>query len=206
MVFTAKDFGPQILQLDGISKKTVEEHLKLYTGYVNKSNEILDKLPKVDLSTANQVFSDARALKVELSFALGGMQNHEIYFSHLKAGAARRRPGIFLRQIEKDFGSFDNYIKDLKATGLSGRGWAWTVWFPAAGRLINWLGDSQNTYMNWDLKPILALDVYEHAYFLDFGVNRGGYIDTFVKNLDWERIGQNYEQARLAADAALARH
>ena len=80
------------------------------------------------------------------------------------------------------------------------------MWFPAAGRLINWLGDSQNTYMNWDLKPILALDVYEHAYFLDFGVNRGGYIDTFVKNLDWERIAQNYEQARLAADAAMARH
>ena len=89
MVFTAKDFGPQILQLDGISKKTVEEHLKLYTGYVNKSNEILDKLPKVDLSTANQVFSDARALKVELSFALGGMQNHQ---DLLFASEGGRRP------------------------------------------------------------------------------------------------------------------
>ncbi len=86
MLFTAKDFGTAIFDLDGISKKTIEDHLKLYQGYVNKSNEIMEKLTKVDLTTANQVFSDARALKVDLSFAIGGMQNHEVYFSHLKRG------------------------------------------------------------------------------------------------------------------------
>jgi len=195
MLFFPKDFGPGILDLDGISKKTVEEHLKLYSAYVNKSNEIMDKLAKVDLSTANQVFSDVRALKVELSFAVGGMQNHEIYFSHLKPGGGEPS-GELKRQIEKDFGGVENFLKDLKASGLSGRGWAWTVWFPAAGRLMNWVGDSQNTYLSWDLKPLLALDVYEHAYFLDYHVNRGAYIDAFFKNLDWARIGANYEKAR----------
>ncbi len=70
------------------------------------------------------------------------------------------------------------------------------MWFPAAGRLINWVGDSQNTYLSWDLRPILALDVYEHAYFLDFGVNRGVYIDAFFKNLDWAKIGENFERAK----------
>jgi len=194
-MFTPKDFGPGILDLDGISKKTVEEHLKLYNGYVNKSNEVMEKLAKVDLSTANQVFSDPRALKVELSFAVGGMQNHEIYFSHLKRGGGEPK-GELKKQIEKDFGSFDAYLKDLKASGLSGRGWAWTVWFPAASRLINWVGDSQNTYLSWDLRPILALDVYEHAYFLDYAVNRGAYIDAFVKNLDWDVIAANYDKAR----------
>jgi superoxide dismutase, Fe-Mn family len=195
MAFIAKDFGTGILDLDGISRKTIEEHLKLYNAYVNKTNEILDKLAKVDLSTANQVFSDVRALKVELSFAVGGMVNHEIYFSHLKRGGGEPS-GDLKKQIEKDFGSFDGFVKDLKASGLSGRGWAWTVWYPAAGRLINWVGDSQNTYLGWDLRPILALDVYEHAYFLDFGVNRGGYIDAFVKNLDWEKIAASYAVAR----------
>jgi len=117
MLFTAKDFGPGILELDGISKKTIEEHLKLYQAYVNKSNEIMDKLAKVDLSTANQVFSDARALKVELSFAVGGMQNHEIYFSHLKRSGGEPS-GELRKQIEKDFGSFENYLKDLKASGM----------------------------------------------------------------------------------------
>lgn len=195
MLFTPKDFGSGIFELDGISKKAVEEHLKLYQAYVNKSNEIMDKLAKVDLSTANQVFSDARALKVELSFAVGGMQNHEIYFSHLKRGGGEPA-GELRKQIEKDFGSFENYLKDLKASGMSGRGWAWTVWFPAAGRLMNWVGDSQNTYLSWDLKPILALDVYEHAYFLDFTVNRGAYIDAFFKNLDWDKIAASYAAAR----------
>lgn len=195
MAFTPKDFGPAIFDLDGISKKSVEEHLKLYTAYVNKSNEILEKLPKVDLTTANQVFSDARALKVELSFAYGGMINHEIYFSHLRKGGGEPA-GDLKKQIEKDFGGFDGFVKDLKASGLAGRGWAWTVWFPAAGRLINWVGDSQNTYGGWDLRPILALDVYEHAYFLDYAVNRGAYIDAFVKNLDWNAIGANYDRAR----------
>ncbi|RPH95220.1 superoxide dismutase [candidate division KSB1 bacterium] len=195
MLFTPKDFGTGIFELDGISKKTVEEHLKLYNGYVNKSNEVMEKLPKVDLSTANQVFSDARALKVELSFAVGGMQNHEIYFSHLKKNGGEPQ-GELRKQIEKDFGSVEQYLKDLKASGLSARGWAWTVWFPAVGKLVNWVGDSQNTYLSWDLKPLLALDVYEHAYLLDHGVNRGAYIDAFLKNLDWDRIGDSYSKAR----------
>ena len=195
MAFTAKDFGPNILNLDGISKKAVEEHLKLYNGYVNKSNEIMEKLKTVDLSTANQIFSDVRALKVDLSFAIAGMQNHEIYFAHLKAGG--QMPGGDVKsQIEKDFGGFDGWVKDLKATGIASRGWAWTVWFPEAGRLLNWAGDTQNTYLGWNLRPILAMDVYEHAYFMDFGVNRGGYIDTFLKNLDWDVIGANWETAR----------
>ncbi|MBI5060066.1 superoxide dismutase [candidate division KSB1 bacterium] len=195
MAFTAKDFGPNILNLDGISKKAVEEHLKLYNGYVNKSNEVMEKLKTVDLSTANQIFSDVRALKVDLSFAIGGMQNHEIYFAHLKSGG-QMPAGDVKAQIEKDFGGWDGYVKDLKATGICSRGWAWTVWFPEAGRLLNWAGDAQNSYLSWNLRPILAMDVYEHAYFMDFGVNRGGYIDTFLKNLDWDVIGANWEKAR----------
>lgn len=195
MAFTVKDFGQDILNLDGISRKAVEEHLKLYTGYVNKSNEILDKLKTVDLTTANQVFSDVRSLKVDLSFAIGGMQNHEIYFAHLKAG--NQQPmGEVKAQIEKDFGGWDAFVKDLKATGIASRGWVWTVWFPEANRLLNWAGDTQNTYLSWNLRPIIALDVYEHAYFMDFGVNRGGYIDTFLKNLNWDVIGGNWEKAR----------
>lgn len=195
MPFAAKDFGQHILELDGISKKTVEEHLKLYNGYVNKSNEVMDKLAKADLATANQVYSEVRALKVDLSFAIAGMQNHEIYFSHLRPGVSGPH-GELKKQIEKDFGSVESFLKDLKASGLSGRGWAWTVWFSGAGRLINWVGDAQNSYLSWDLKPILALDVYEHAYFLDYAVNRSAYIDAFFKNLDWDQIGTNFELAR----------
>ena len=81
----AKELKPALLELDGISRETVEAHYKLYQGYVNKRNEILGKLAEVDLSTANQVYSDVRALKVDLTFAIGGIKNHEIYFEHLGA-------------------------------------------------------------------------------------------------------------------------
>jgi Fe-Mn family superoxide dismutase len=195
MNFPVVDFGPRILQLKGISSKTVEEHLKLYKGYVNKSNEILTKLESVDISTANQVFSDLRALKVELSFALGGKQNHELYFGHLKPDGGEPK-GDLRKQIEKDFGGFDKYIANLKASGIAARGWVWTVWFPETGKLMNWVGDSQNTYLSWNLRPILALDVYEHAYFIDYGVDRGKYIDAFVNNLDWDKIAANLDAAR----------
>src|SRR5438128_11705205 len=80
---TPRELKPALYELDGISRETVEAHYKLYQGYVNKRNEILGKLAEIDLTTANQVYSDVRALKVDLTFALGGIKNHEIYFEHL---------------------------------------------------------------------------------------------------------------------------
>src|SRR5688572_27575032 len=80
---TPRELKPALLELDGISRESVEAHYKLYQGYVNKRNEILGKLDSVDLSAANQVYSEVRALKVELSFAIGGIKNHEVYFEHL---------------------------------------------------------------------------------------------------------------------------
>ncbi len=190
-----KKFSEKILSMKGISKKTVEEHLKLYQGYVNKYNEIQEKLTALsqeDYAKANQVFSTIRELKVELSFAWGGVINHEIYFGHL-GGKGGKPTGELLKQIEEDFGSFDAYKKDLKATGISARGWVWTGWNYREERLVNYLGDSQNTYAMWEVDPILALDTYEHAYFIDYGVNRGGYIDSFFENLDWKVIKENFD-------------
>ena len=191
-----KKFSDKILSMKGISKKTVEEHLKLYVGYVNKYNEIQEKLAALteeDLGKANQVYSNIRELKVELSFAWGGVINHEIYFGHLggKGGTANNE---LLDQIIKDFGSFDAFKKDLKATGISARGWVFTGWNKREGRLFNYLSDSQNTYMMWGIKPILALDTYEHAYFIDYGVNRGNYIDAFFENLDWSSVEKRFEK------------
>ena len=87
----ARELKPGLLELDGISRETIEAHYRLYQGYVAKRNEILGKLDEVDRASANQVYSDLRSLKVDLSFAIGGIKNHEIYFEHLGAGAATRR-------------------------------------------------------------------------------------------------------------------
>lgn len=195
MKMEAKKFSDKILKMKGISKKTVEEHLKLYQGYVNKYNEIQEKLSALkddDLAKANQVYSTIRELKVELSFAWGGVINHEIYFSHL-GGKGGKPSDSLLKQIEKDFGSFENYKKDMKATAISARGWVWTGFNYREGRLINYLGDSQNTYSMWGVEPLVALDTYEHAYFIDYGVNRGGYVDSFFENLDWKVVEENFQ-------------
>ena len=74
---------PEVFELDGISRASVEAHYKLYEGYVAKRNEILGKLVDADLAAANQTFSELRALKVDLTFAIGGIKNHELYFGHL---------------------------------------------------------------------------------------------------------------------------
>src|SRR5437763_9253590 len=184
---TARELKPALFELDGISRETVEAHYKLYQGYVAKRNEILGALAEVDLASANQVYSEIRALKVELSFAVGGIKHHEIYFEHL-GGDGGDPDGLFGDLVVRDFGSVDEWRDDLKATGMGGRGWAWTAYDWDEGRLFNYVGDAQNTFPIWNATPLVALDVYEHAYFIDFGTDRGAYIDAFFNNVDYDVV------------------
>ena len=178
---------PELLELDGISRAAVEAHYKLYEGYVAKRNEILGRLGSADLDSANQTFSEFRALKVDLSFAIGGIKNHELYFEHL-GGHGGDPPGTVAELLERGFGSVDAWRTDLKATGMAARGWAWTAYDWDEGRLFNYIGDAQNTFPVWNATPLVALDVYEHAYFLDYQTDRGAYIDVFLENLDWNVV------------------
>jgi Fe-Mn family superoxide dismutase len=190
---TARELKPALLELDGISREAVEAHYKLYEGYVSKRNEIMGKLAEVDVASANQVYSDVRALKVELSFAIGGIKNHEIYFEHL-GGGGRDPDGPIGGLIRRDFGSAAEWRADLKATGMAARGWAWTAYDWDEGRLFNYLGDAQNTYPIWNATPLVALDVYEHAYFIDYQTDRASYIDAFFNNLDWDAVNDWVQQ------------
>ena len=180
----ARELKPELYELEGISRQAVEAHYRLYEGYVAKRNEILEKLAAVDLAAANQTYSDVRALKVELTFAIGGIKNHELYFDHL-GGTGGEPRGVFGELVARDFGSVAAWRADLKATGLAGRGWAWTAWDWDEGRVLNYIGDAQNTFPVWNATPLVALDVYEHAYFVDFGTDRAAYIDAFFNNLDY---------------------
>jgi superoxide dismutase, Fe-Mn family len=184
---TPRELKAALLELDGISRETIEAHYKLYQGYVNKRNEILGKLAEVDFESANQVYSTIRSLKVDLTFAIGGIKNHEIYFEHL-GGTGGDPSGLFADLVRRDFGSVANWRADLKATGMAGRGWAWTAYDWDEARLFNYLGDAQNTFPVWNATPLVALDVYEHAYFIDFGTDRGEYIEAFFHNLDYDVV------------------
>jgi superoxide dismutase, Fe-Mn family len=193
-----RELKPAVLELDGISRVTIEAHYRLYQGYVAKRNEILGKLSAADLGAANQVYSELRALKVDLTFAIGGIKNHELYFEHL-GGSGGNPTGPVSRLIARDFGSADAWRDDLKATGMAGRGWAWTAYDWDERRLFNYIGDAQNTFPVWNATPLVALDVYEHAYFLDYQTDRAAYIDAFLANLDWDVVNGWVEAYRVPA-------
>ena len=183
-----------IRELNGISARTMEEHYELYKGYVNKTNEIQTKLETVDRASANQIFSDLRALRVDLSFAIGGVKNHEIYFGHL-GGKGGTPAGRVMEMIRRDYPSYDAWLADFKASGLAARGWVWLAYDYDWNCLTTTVGDAQNTFPLWNATPILAMDVYEHAYWIDYGRARAKYIEAFFNNLDWNVVEQNLEKA-----------
>lgn len=188
----------------GISKKTHTAHYTLYQGYVKKVNDLraaLSNLGVPDPTKANATYSDIREMKVEYSFALGGVRNHELFFNNI-GGKGGDPDGMIADMIKSSFGSFANWKADLKATGIAARGWVWLAHDPADGSLFNYIGDAQNSYPVWGATPLLGLDVYEHAYFMDFGTARAGYIDAFFKVIDWDAVNANLKVAAAVADAA----
>lgn len=206
MTIQAKPLPEKVFSTEaaGISRKTHEEHYELYKGYVSKTNEIRAKLAALgvpDPSKANQTFSDIRELKVEYTFALGGVKNHELYFGHL-GGKGGSPTGPIAEALSAAFGSYDNWKADMKATGIAARGWVWLAHDYTDNSLFNYIGDAQNTFPVWNATPLLALDVYEHAYFIDFGRNRGKYIDAFFNVIDWDAVNANLKMAQAIAAAA----
>ncbi len=187
-MFEAKQFE-SINGVEGLSEKLMKEHYKLYEGYVKKANEITEKLKNVDLTTANATYSDLRALKLGYSFALDAIKSHELYFTNL-SGKGGQPSGWVGSAIAKHFGSYENWVADMKATGIAARGWVWFAYDWQTGQMFNFLGDAHDAFPIWHATPLVALDVYEHAYMMDYGVNRADYIDTFFKNLNWNDVEQ----------------
>lgn len=183
MTYQAKKF--ELRGLDGISENQISQHRDiLYAGYVNKLNEIEERLKNCDISKANQIFSDLRALKSEETFAMNGVILHELYFENL--GGKGTSPGKELQNlITRDFGSPGKWTDEFKACGMAARGWVMLGLSAFDGRLHNWCLDTHNFNVPALAHPILIMDVYEHAYTIDYGVKRPPYIEAFVKNINW---------------------
>lgn len=180
-------------ELKGISRKTIDIHYgKLYQGYVKKWQEIQEKLKAVDKLSANAVFSDFRELKLEETFAANAIILHEAYFDIL--GGEGQPAGEIIEQIAKDFGSFEAWQEEFKALGLASRGWVILSFDFNEGRLRNYLADAHNLYGVWGTSPILVLDMYEHAYFIDFGSDKKSYIESFFQNLNWPAVDKKFQK------------
>jgi len=171
--------------LPGLSEKQLSEHHDvLYAGYVKKVDEIAESLKNVDLSKANATFSDLRELKVEETFALNGVRLHEGYFGTL-GGKGGKATGEILAMIEKDFGSYEKWEAEFKALGLCSRGWVVLAYDWQDMKLRNVVCDLHNQGGVWGCSALLILDVYEHAYFIDYATARKKYIEAYFQNIDW---------------------
>jgi len=190
---TAMAKPDKILKLDGISAESVEAHWGLYEGYVKKYNEIMERLEGADRSAANQVFSDYRSYRAALTFAIGGIKNHEVYFQNLGNGGGSPSDSLAGR-IDEDLGGQDALLAELRAAGMAARGWAWLAYDWDWNRLDLYIGDAQDTFPVWNATPILALDVYEHSYIRDFSTARPKYIDAFIANIDWADVSAKWER------------
>lgn len=181
-------------KLKGISQKTIEIHRdKLYAGYVNKRNEVEEKLESADKGPSNQIYSEFRGLKEGQTFAANGQILHEYYFGVL--GGDGKSSGELAKAIEKRWGSIDSWQQEMTATGMAGRGWAVLAYDTSAKDLYVFMADAQNMGAVWGAMPVVAMDVYEHSYFIDYGSDRKAYISAFFDNLDWARANQFYRSA-----------
>ncbi len=182
-------------KLKKISDRQLQEHRDvLYKGYVTKINEIDEKLGKVD-PAGNGTYSDYRELKIEEIFATNGVSLHEGYFENL-GGTGGQPTGKVAELINSDFGSYDNWVKDLKAVGTSARGWVVTAFNFLDGRLHNYACERHDIGGVWWAWPILIMDVYEHAYFIDYGTKRGEYLQAFLDNIDWNQANKRIEDLK----------
>ncbi|MCH7903630.1 MAG: superoxide dismutase [Armatimonadetes bacterium] len=172
----------------GISRATHDAHLGLWKGYANKTNEIRTLLAKAGAGEgANQIYSNMRALKVNYAFAYGGYINHKVYFNTI-GGSGGPATGDVATLINEAYGSFENWVEDLKATGMAARGWAFLAYDHEEQKVHNYIGDSQDTFPTWNHTLLLGLDVYEHAYYLDFQTARPKYIEAFLQVVDWDAV------------------
>lgn len=185
--------------LKGISRQVNEwHHDKHYAGYVNKRNEIEKELAGADRSAAHANWSAFGELKRRETFNACGQILHEIYYD-IMGGDGSAPTGSLAEKIDRDFGSFDGWKTDFKAAGLTALGWVVLAYDPSTGRLHNLVGDTHNQGGCWGSTPLVPLDVFEHAYYHDVGPDRGTYIDNFLSNLDWRKIGSLYDRKPKAA-------
>lgn len=187
-------------ELIGISAKTLEiHHDKLYQGYVNKMKEVGEALREmadtgVGLDEANQTYSRLRALRDGETFTNNGVYLHEYYFNVL--GGDGNAEGPLVDAIVEKWSDLEKFIAFFSATGMAVRGWVVLAWDTHLGRLKIYGADSHNQGGVWGCIPLIVLDVYEHAYFIDYGSDRKTYIQDFWKNLNWEAANHLYEKAK----------
>ena len=192
MGYSMQPLGCDPAILDGLSANLVKSHYdNNYGGAVKRLNAIRAELAKLDWAQAPGFM--VGALKREELIAANSAFLHELYFECLGASGALK-PGGLSVAFARDFGSYERWALEFTAIGKSlggGSGWALCSWSTAENRLVNrWSAD--HMHLSAGALPIIALDMYEHSYHMDFGANAASYVETFMRNIDWEKANARY--------------
>lgn len=191
MAYNAKDYS-KLLGMEGFSETLLKNHFTLYQGYVTNTNKVLDTLDAM-LNEGKTGIPEFAELKRRLGWEFNGMRLHEYYFENLGGKGEINKDGKLGKKMAADFGSYEAWEKDFKATGtMRGIGWAVLYQDITNGRLMNFWINEHDVSHPAGCNPILIMDVFEHAFMIDYGLKRADYIEAFFRNIDW-----NTAKARL---------
>lgn len=190
--YEAKNYDKLIGNVKGLNDDLLKMHFKLYQGYVANANKLLDKIRELDEKGDNKS-PEFAGFKHMLGWEFDGMLLHELYFENLGGSKPLDKNSPLMAKIEADFGSYDKWKSDFVATGLiRGIGWVVTYVDPKQGRLINeWINEHDVGHLAGGT-PLLIMDVFEHAYITQYGLDRAKYIEVFFNNIDWDAVSKRY--------------
>jgi len=184
MAYTAKDYT-SLIGMEGFGETLLNNHFTLYQGYVTNTNRLLDSLAAL-LKEGKAGTPEYAELKRRLGFEFNGMRLHEYYFENLGGKGALDRSGKLGKKLADEFGSYEDWERDFRATAAM-RGIGWTILYQdnITGRLTNhWINEHESGHPAGCI-PVLVLDVFEHAFMLDYGLKRADYIEAFFNNINW---------------------
>jgi len=194
MAFGAKDFS-YLLGMPGFSDTLLKNHFTLYQGYVNNTNKLMELLAAM-VKDGKEGTPEFAELKRRLGWEFNGMRLHELYFENLGGNGDMSKAPNLLKRKKEQFGSAELCAKDFKATAAM-RGIGWVVMYEdiKTGLLVNqWINEHDVGHLS-GCHPILVLDVFEHAFMIDYGLKRANYIESFFKNVKWEVVEERLETA-----------
>lgn len=187
MSYTAKDYS-KLIGIEGFSETLLKNHFTLYQGYVTNTNKVLDLLDQMlkEDKTATPEYAE---LKRRLGWEFNGMRLHEYYFENLGGKSPLDKSSKIAKKIMDNFGTYEAWEKDFRATGTM-RGIGWVVLYQdmTNGRLINFWINEHDVSHPAGCNPLLIMDVFEHAFMIDYGLKRPDYISAFFKNIDWSAV------------------
>jgi Fe-Mn family superoxide dismutase len=187
MAYVAKDYS-KLIGVEGFSETLLKNHFTLYQGYVTNTNKVIDTLAQMlkDDKAGTPEFAE---LKRRLGWEFNGMRLHEYYFENLGGKEGIKKDGKLAKKIAEDFGSYELWEKEFRAMGaMRGIGWVILYQDVTSGRLLNFWINEHDVSHPAGCNPLLIMDVFEHAFMIDYGLKKADYIGAFFKNIDWSAV------------------